>query len=111
MPGACQTGPKEELLLRQGRASGWIEEALAPLRDRLTRQGLHRLVLAVRSACGIEALVWLTDVARLSRLEAAEINALVGFGALALAAQRRRRAPRAELTGGGSVAATGRLRH
>jgi hypothetical protein len=73
MPGACQTGPKEELLLRQGRASGWIEEALAPLRDRLTRQGLHRLVLAVRSACGIEALVWLTDVARLSRLEAAEI--------------------------------------
>jgi AcrR family transcriptional regulator len=69
---SLEAGAKEELLLRQGRAIGWIEEALAPLRDRLTQQGLRRLVLAIRSACGIEALVWLTDVARLSRQEAAE---------------------------------------
>jgi hypothetical protein len=34
---------------------------------------LRRLVLAVRSATGIEALVWLTDIAGLSRPEAVEL--------------------------------------
>src|SRR3954471_19946737 len=55
------------LPLRQGRAIGWIEEALEPLRERLSDDGVHRLALAVRSATGIEALVWLTDVAALPR--------------------------------------------
>jgi AcrR family transcriptional regulator len=58
------------LPLRQGRAIGWIEEALAPLSDRLSRQQIHQLALAVRSAVGIEALVWLTDVAGLDREDA-----------------------------------------
>ena len=58
------------LPLRQGRAIGWIEEALEPLRGRLTDDQVHRLALAVRSATGIEALVWLTDVAALPRDEA-----------------------------------------
>jgi AcrR family transcriptional regulator len=58
------------LPLRQGRAIGWIEEALAPLRGRLRDDQVHRLALAVRSATGIEALVWLTDVAALPREEA-----------------------------------------
>jgi AcrR family transcriptional regulator len=58
------------LPLRQGRAIGWIEEALEPLRGRLTGDQVHRLALAVRSATGIEALVWLTDVAALPRDEA-----------------------------------------
>jgi len=62
-----------ELPLRQGRAIGWITEALEPLRDRLTDAGIHRLALAIRSAVGIEALVWLTDIARLSRPEAVEL--------------------------------------
>ena len=69
-PGA---GEREQLLLRQGRAIGWLEEALAPLGDRLAPTDLRRLVLAIRSACGIEALVWLTDVAGLSREEAVEV--------------------------------------
>jgi AcrR family transcriptional regulator len=73
--------PGEELLLRQGRAIGWIEQALAPLKGRLSRPALRRLVLAIRSACGIEALVWLTDVAGLSRQQAAE---LMRWSALAL---------------------------
>jgi AcrR family transcriptional regulator len=73
--------PGEELLLRQGRAIGWIEQALAPLQGRLSRPALRRLVLAIRSACGIEALVWLTDVAGLSRQQAAE---LMRWSALAL---------------------------
>jgi hypothetical protein len=58
------------LPLRQGRAIAWFEEALAPLRGRLTDDQIHRLALAVRSATGIEALVWLTDVAALPRAEA-----------------------------------------
>ena len=61
------------LLLRQGRAIGWIEDALSPLRGRLKPPELRRLVLAIRTAVGIEALVWLIDVAGVSRKEAAGI--------------------------------------
>jgi AcrR family transcriptional regulator len=64
---------REPLLLRQGRAIGWIQEALAPLRGQMSDAELRRLVLAVRSATGIEALVWLTDIAGLSRPEAMEL--------------------------------------
>jgi AcrR family transcriptional regulator len=63
-------GERAPLPLRQGRAIGWIEEALEPLRGPLSDDQVHRLALAVRSATGIEALVWLTDVAALPRVEA-----------------------------------------
>jgi AcrR family transcriptional regulator len=66
-------GGRAELPFRTGRAIGWIEDALAPLRGRLSERKLRRLVLAIRSAVGIEALVWLTDVASLSRDEAVEL--------------------------------------
>lgn len=56
--------------LRRGRAIAWIEEALSPLGVKLSRQQVRRLAIAIRAATGIEALVWLTDVARLSRAEA-----------------------------------------
>jgi AcrR family transcriptional regulator len=59
--------------LRKGRAIGWFEEALEPARDRLTDEGVHHLAIAVRSAVGIESLVWLVDVAGLSRDEAARL--------------------------------------
>jgi AcrR family transcriptional regulator len=62
----------ESLPLRQGRAITWFEEALAPLRPRLTDAEIHRLALSVRGAVGIESLVWLTDIAGLTRQEAAE---------------------------------------
>ena len=78
---SLEPGAEQELLLRQGRAIGWLEEALAPLRDTLAAPALRRLVLAIRAACGIEALVWLTDVAGLSREEASE---LMRWSALAL---------------------------
>jgi hypothetical protein len=61
------------LPLRQGRAISWIEEALSPLRDRLSDEAVHQLALAIRSAAGIDALAWLTDIANLSRDEAAEL--------------------------------------
>lgn len=59
--------------LRQGRAIGWITDALEPVRDQLTEDELHQLVLAIRSATGIEALVWLTDIGGLSRDAAVEL--------------------------------------
>ena len=64
---------RSRLPLRQGRGIKWIEEALAPLRENMSRAELHRLTLAIRSATGIEAFVWLVDVAGLSRKEAAEL--------------------------------------
>ena len=63
----------EALPLRRGRAIAWIEEALSPLRGRLGAAELRRVVLAVRATVGIEALVWLTDVAAASRAEAVAI--------------------------------------
>jgi hypothetical protein len=60
----------EGTFLRQGRVIGWLEDALAPLSQRVPKAELRRLVLAIRATIGIEALVWLTDVARLSRKEA-----------------------------------------
>jgi AcrR family transcriptional regulator len=67
--------------LRRGRAVAWIEEALGPLHGQLSKQELRRLAIAIRSAAGIEALVWLTDVARLSRAQAV---ATMKWSALAL---------------------------
>lgn len=61
---------RKALPLRQGRAITWIAEALEPLRGELSEAQLKRLVLAIRSAIGIEARVWLIDVAGLSPQEA-----------------------------------------
>lgn len=65
--------PQDPLPLRQGRAIPWILEALEPLRDRFSEHELHRLALAIRSATGIEALVWLRDVGGLASEEAGEV--------------------------------------
>ena len=62
-----------QLPLRQGRAIGWFEDALEPARAQLSDAGVRRLAVAVRSAVGIESLVWLVDVAGLTRDEAAEL--------------------------------------
>jgi AcrR family transcriptional regulator len=85
---SLEAGPtaQTDLPLRQGRAIEWIAEALAPLRNELADEQLHRLVLAIRSAIGIEALVWLTDIGRLTREEAAE---LMSWSARALLAAAR----------------------
>lgn len=68
--------PRESLPLRQGRVIGWLDEALAPLATsgvngtRWPKAKVRRLALAIRATIGIEAMVWLTDVAGLSREEA-----------------------------------------
>jgi AcrR family transcriptional regulator len=61
---------RAQLPLRQGRAIKWIEEALAPLLDQIPSAEVHRLAIAIRSATGIEALAWLTDIGGLSRDDA-----------------------------------------
>lgn len=61
---------RQALPLRQGRAIGWIGEALDVLQDQLAADDLRRLVLAIRATIGIEALIWLVDVAGVTRDEA-----------------------------------------
>ena len=63
----------DSLPLRRGRRIGWIEEALSPLRGRMPEPELRRLVLGIGATLGIEAFVWLTDMAGLSREEAVEV--------------------------------------
>jgi AcrR family transcriptional regulator len=61
-----------ELPFRIGRRIAWVAEALAPLEGRLPDAELRRLVHAIAAAVGIDSLVWLTDVAGLSRDDAVE---------------------------------------
>lgn len=61
--------PAQRPALRRGRAIGWIEDALRPVGDRVD---VPRLAVAIRSATGIEALIWLVDIAGYDRAAAAE---------------------------------------
>lgn len=70
---SLEASARADLPLRQGRAIAWIEEALEPLGDRLTPEVRHQLAVAIRSAVGIESLVWLTDVAGLDRTRAVDL--------------------------------------
>jgi AcrR family transcriptional regulator len=62
-----------ELLLRRGRRRVWLADALSPLRKHLTPPAFDRLVLAIAATTGIEAFIWLTDMAGLSAGEALKI--------------------------------------
>jgi AcrR family transcriptional regulator len=63
----------ESLPLRRGRRIKWIEDALSPLEGRMPEGELRRLVYGIGATLGIEAFVWLTDMAGLSREEAVEV--------------------------------------
>ncbi|MCW2721900.1 TetR/AcrR family transcriptional regulator [Pseudonocardia sp.] len=65
-PGTDPTGP----VLRRGRVIGWIADALTPLATTHPDLDLHRTAIAIRSATGIEAFIWLVDVAGLPRDDA-----------------------------------------
>lgn len=62
-----------ELVLRQGRRFMWIEDALQPVRPRLSAAAFARLTRALATAIGIEALVTLVDLAGLSRTQAVKL--------------------------------------
>jgi hypothetical protein len=67
-------GERGALPLRQGRAIAWIAEALDGLRDDLSDEQFRKLVLSIRATIGIEAIVWLVDVAGLSRADAVALT-------------------------------------
>ena len=62
-----------ELLLRRGRRRVWIADALSPLAATVPPAELDRLVLAVAATTGIEAYVWLTDMAGLTGEQALDV--------------------------------------
>ena len=62
-----------DLPMHRGLRIGWIEDALAPLRGRMPEGERRRLIYGIGATLGIEAFVWLTDIARLSREEAVAI--------------------------------------
>lgn len=69
-PDAADRG---ELALRKGRRFIWLEDALAPVRDRLGEREFVRLVNALSTVVGIEALVTLLDLGGLRREQAVEV--------------------------------------
>ena len=62
-----------DLPMNRGLRIGWIEDALTPLRGQMTEHHLRQLIYGIGATLGIEAFVWLTDIARLSREEATAI--------------------------------------
>jgi|SRR5581483_4193855 len=72
---------RHEFVLRQGRVVGWVQDALAPLHGVLSQKRIHRLACAIRAAAGIEAMIWLVDVAGMRRTEAVK---LMKWSAIAL---------------------------
>ena len=73
----------EQPVLRQGRAIDWIEDALGPLHATHPEVDVRRLAIAIRAATGIESLIWLTDIAGLSRADAVELMCTSGQALLA----------------------------
>lgn len=71
---SLETAPADrgEQLLRKGRRIVWFEDAIAPLKGQLDVKELKRLAFALAAAVGIDTLVWMTDVAGLSRRDAVE---------------------------------------
>lgn len=68
-----QTAERPRLALRTGRRIRWVEDALAPLRSRLDAQRFHDLVVRIAATLGIEPLIWLIDIARVERTQAARM--------------------------------------
>jgi AcrR family transcriptional regulator len=63
----------EQPILRRGRAIGWIMDALQPLAESHPRLDRREVAVRIRAVAGIEPLVWLVDVAGLSRERAYEL--------------------------------------
>lgn len=61
------------LALRKGRRIVWVTEALEPVKKLLGPRRFRRVVRAIAATIGIEVLVWMTDVAGMSRDEAVAV--------------------------------------
>lgn len=72
----------ERPALRTGRALGWLVDALTPLMQEQAPwppSRIEGLAVAIRATCGIEAFVWLVDVAAVPRAEALSVMASNAF--------------------------------
>jgi AcrR family transcriptional regulator len=78
-----------DLPMHRGLRIGWIKDGLAPLRGRMSDDDLDRLVHGIGATLGIEAFVWLVDVAGRSREEAAQIMRTSATGLLRAALSER----------------------
>jgi AcrR family transcriptional regulator len=78
-----------DLPMHRGLRIGWIKDGLAPLRGRMSDDDLDRLVYGIGATLGIEAFVWLVDVAGRSREEAAQIMRTSATGLLRAALSER----------------------
>ncbi|NUR60939.1 MAG: TetR family transcriptional regulator [Catenulispora sp.] len=79
------TPPDDRPVLRQGRAIAWIQEALEPLAASHPHIDRRRLAIAIRAGCGIEAWIWMIDIAGVPRDEAAAIMRQSALALLAAA--------------------------
>ena len=61
------------LPMHRGLRIGWIDDALEPLRGRLSGEALRLLTYGIGATLGIEAFVWLVDIAGLDRPAAAAV--------------------------------------
>lgn len=61
---------RSTLPMHRGQRIDWIADALAPLEGQMTVEALRRLTYGIGATLGIEAFVWLTDIAGLSREDA-----------------------------------------
>jgi AcrR family transcriptional regulator len=66
-------GPQKPLALRSGKRIVWVEDALAPIKNKLGSKRFRKLVLAIAATLGIEPLIWLVDIAGIERGEAAQL--------------------------------------
>jgi AcrR family transcriptional regulator len=91
-PAAAKGEAAGRPVLRGGRAIGWIEHALAPLRQSHPHIDIRELAIAIRSATGIESLIWLRDIAGQTPQEATRTVRHTARALLeaALSAERRR---------------------
>jgi AcrR family transcriptional regulator len=62
-----------QLPMHRGMRIAWIEDALAPLRREMPKAEFRRIVYGIGATLGIEVFAWLTDIAKVSREEAAAI--------------------------------------
>ncbi len=81
-----------DLPMNRGLRIGWIEDALAPLQGQMPEDELRQLIYGIGATLGIEAFVWLTDIAGLSREEAVAIMRSNASGLLRSALRVRCRA-------------------
>jgi AcrR family transcriptional regulator len=59
--------------IRGGRRIRWVDDALKPIAKRMRPTEYKRLVRAIAATIGIEAYVWMRDVADLSSKEAVDL--------------------------------------